>query len=98
MAKTVKLCGAEFARLKRALRRSQLTAATDSFADGETPTDSGDHQHFGLIRVPVPALSLILPLNGIVQNQGQDYTLSGNQITFANALTPPFTLLAWYRC
>jgi hypothetical protein len=98
MAKTVKLSVAEFRRLKGALRHSQLVTDPGNFSDSETPADSGDHQHFSLAGVPAPGGSLILSVNGMVQNQGADYTLSGNQLTFSSALVPPFTLLAWYRC
>jgi len=70
-----------------------------SFSDAEVPTDSGDHQHFTLAHSPNPTASLILVLNGLVQNPGagNDYTLSGAAITLAAALSVTFALLAWYR-
>ena len=70
-----------------------------NFADAEVPTDSGDHQHFTLAHAPSPGASLILVLNGVVQQQGggDDYTLSSLTITLANVLSGTFTMLAWYR-
>ncbi len=84
---------------------SQVTAgATFSFADAETPADSGDHQHFTLFYAPNPAASLILVLSnatlfGAVQRQGAglDYTLSAAAIALAAPQSGTFTLLAWYR-
>jgi len=72
---------------------------TPKFEDHEIPVDLGDHQNFTLVNSPNPSASLILTLNGQVQQQGEgnDYTLSGNAITFFSPLTDPVILLAWYR-
>ena len=75
-------------------------SGTPNFADGETPSGliNGINTTFTLANAPSPALSLILSLNGMVQQQGagDDYTLAGNTITF---LVAPVTgpLIAWYR-
>ena len=70
-----------------------------NFSDDEIPVDSGDHQHFTLAHSPSPAASLMLFVNGLLQQQGagDDYTLSGTGITLAVALSGSFTILAWYR-
>jgi hypothetical protein len=49
--------------------------------------------------VPNPAASLAVYRNGMLQEQGLDYTLSGNQIQFvaASAPQPGDTLVASYR-
>ena len=67
------------------------------FADGITPTDSGDHQNFTLPESPDPTASLLLYLNGQELNQGSDYTLSGSTITLASPLSGTWNLEAWFR-
>lgn len=63
------------------------------FADNETPTGTidGANATFTLDFEPNPTSSLLLWLNGVYQNQGSDYTLSGNVITYT---TPPDAGLA----
>lgn len=72
-----------------------------SFADGEVPAGSinGANTVFSLANIPSPAGSLDLYLNGLLMNQGGDYTLSNNVITFVTASTPQSgdTLLGSYR-
>lgn len=70
-----------------------------SFADAETPsgTINGTNKSFTLANAPNPAASLILVQNGFVLVQGTHYTLSGRNITFANAPATGDTLQAWYR-
>lgn len=68
------------------------------FAAGEVPsgTINGSNTTFGLAAAPSPALGLILTLNGLVQQQGVDYTLSSATITFATAPATSSILIAWY--
>jgi hypothetical protein len=72
-----------------------------AFADQETVsgTIDGTNTAFTLVNSPNPVGGLILFRNGLAQMAGQDYTLSGNTISFVTAATPQpgDTLLAWYR-
>jgi hypothetical protein len=72
-----------------------------SFADAEVPGGAinGANTVFSLVNSPSPAGSLDLYLNGLLMDQGGDYTLSNNIITFITASTPQSgdTLLASYR-
>lgn len=87
--------------------KGRLTAAANgsasgSFSDAEVPTGTidGTNTAFTLTQAATPAKSLILVLNGLVQNQqtsGGDYALSGTGITFTSAPPTGSTLLAWYR-
>jgi hypothetical protein len=75
---------------------------TALFADGETPagTINGTNLAFTLAAPPSPATSLRLYKNGMLQQQGSDYTLSGATITFSSASSAPQTgdtLTASYR-
>jgi hypothetical protein len=60
------------------------------FVDAETPagTINGTNGSFTLANTPSPAASLTLFLNGLLQDQGVDYTLAANTITFAPASLP----------
>src|SRR3990167_7981130 len=64
-----------------------------NFADNETPsgTIDGVNATFTLSETPNPGSSLMLWLNGTYLQQGVDYTLSTNIITFT---TPPDILFA----
>jgi hypothetical protein len=70
-----------------------------AFADGEVPggTIDGVNKVFTLAHAPNPALSLVLDYSGAIQEQGADYTLSGNTITFITAPVAGSTLVSWYR-
>ena len=71
-----------------------------NFADLETPsgTINSSNVTFTLAHAPSAAASLILVLNGAVQNAGgNDYTLSGSTITFASAPLTGSNLICWYR-
>jgi hypothetical protein len=73
-----------------------------NFSDNETPfgTINGSNDTFTLAHAPNPAMSLILILNGQVQTQGVEYTLSGATITFAFPLPAEFAgvpFKAFYR-
>jgi len=76
---------------------------TPNFSDAETPsgTINGTNTTFTLAHADAATgNSLILTLNGIVlQGNGNDYTLSGNTITFGPSTIPQNgdTLQAWYR-
>ncbi|HEY7390053.1 MAG TPA: hypothetical protein VH640_16170 [Bryobacteraceae bacterium] len=71
------------------------------FMDGDLPQGviNGSNATFTLSAVPAPAVSLALYRNGILQDQGVDYTLSSNVVQFAvgNIPQPGDTLLASYR-
>ena len=71
------------------------------FVDGDTPAGvvDGANTAFALSAVPNPAASLTVYRNGMLQQPGQDFALSGNQIQFVTAATPQpgDTLAASYR-
>jgi hypothetical protein len=72
-----------------------------TFSDGEIPTGpvNGINTAFTLNFTPSPGASLDLYRNGLKQEAGVDYTLSGNTVTFFVATTPQpgDLLLASYR-
>jgi hypothetical protein len=72
-----------------------------TFVDAETPmgATNGTNASFTLVNPPNPPASLTLFLNGLLQDQGGDYTLASNMITFASGATPQSgdILLASYR-
>jgi len=71
-----------------------------AFSDAETPsgTINGTNKVFTLANTPNPTGSLIVELNGSIQVAGgNDYTLSGNTVTFVSAPVNGSTLLVWYR-
>lgn len=73
-----------------------------AFADSIIPTgtQNGVNRTFTLPQAPNPTASLQLLLNGVMQDQGADYTLSGNVITYTGGAFPPQAgnvHLAWYR-
>jgi hypothetical protein len=72
-----------------------------SFVDGDSPAGivDGSNTAFTLSQTPSPVTSLALYRNGILQKVSQDYTLSGNTLTYVRADTPQpgDTLLASYR-
>jgi hypothetical protein len=72
-----------------------------SFVDAETPAGAvnGSNAVFLLSQAPNPATSLQLTKNGVVQQAGVNFTLSGATITFLSGSIPQSgnTLLAWYR-
>lgn len=78
-----------------------FAATLPLYADQETPagTINGANLTFTLATPPNPSRSLLLVRNGLLLNEGSDYTLSGNTITFATAADPQSgdSLLAWYR-
>ena len=69
------------------------------FADAEIPGGvvDGNNKAFTLYKAPNPAASLQLSNNGQVQRCGDDFSLNGNVITFANAPIEDANLLAFYR-
>jgi len=72
-----------------------------SFVDGDSFTGivDGANGTFALSGTPAPAGSLAVYRNGILQKAGQDFSLSGNTVTFVAASVPQpgDTLLASYR-
>ena len=65
-----------------------------NFSDAETPSGSG--LNYTLAHAPDPAESLVLVLNGSTLTQGQDYTLSGANITMVSD-PGSGNFQAWYR-
>jgi hypothetical protein len=77
-------------------------ATTATFVDSEVPsgTIDGSNLSFTLANAPNPAVSLKLYKNGVLLNQGGDYTVSGSNINFANTGVVAKTgdaLIASYR-
>lgn len=71
-----------------------------SFIDSDVPGGivDGANTSFSLTDVPTPASSLAIYRNGLLQKEGQDYSVSGNTLEFiAGAPQPGDTLLATYR-
>lgn len=79
--------------------QSQAGSPVPNFSDDETPsgTINGTNTSFTLANPPSPAASLLLFINGVLQIQGTDYTLSGSTITMSNAPTTGSVLNAYYR-
>ena len=79
---------------------SNLVLGPD-YADGETPagTINGTNVTFTLANIPAPASSLALYRNGVFQQQGSDYTITNNVITFNAVSTPQVgdAVAAFYR-
>lgn len=79
------------------------TPAGPAYGDGEIPsgTIDGSNDTFTLANAPSPVASLMLYLNGIIQEAGagNDFTLSGSTITFLSGAIPQSgsKLKAWYR-
>ena len=78
------------------------TGSATNFADDETPGGAinGINLTFMLASAPNPAGSLRLYRNGLLLDQGGDYTLTGSSINFSSATTAPQTgdsLAAYYR-
>jgi hypothetical protein len=71
------------------------------FYDNQTPTGAinGSNATFTLTEPPVPAQSLLLYRNGLLQMHGVDYTLSSDTISFlpVSVPLPGDVLLASYR-
>jgi hypothetical protein len=80
---------------------SPCGGAQPGFMDGDLPQGAinGSNATFTLSAVPTPAASLALYRNGVLQDQGVDYTLSSNIVQFAADDIPQAgdTLLANYR-
>jgi hypothetical protein len=72
-----------------------------SFVDSDAPAGlvDGANTAFTLSGVPSPAASLTIYRNGMLQKEGLDFTLSGNQLHFVAAAAPQSgdTLVASYR-
>lgn len=70
-----------------------------SQAQDETPsgTVDGSNTTFTLVNAPNSGASLQLFVNGVLANQGTDYTLSTNTVTFASAPATGAVLVAFYQ-
>jgi hypothetical protein len=77
------------------------SGGSGTFVDAEAPGGAinGTNGSFTLANTPSPSASLTLFLNGLLQDQGVDYTLAANTITFATPGVPQAgdILLANYR-
>ena len=77
------------------------TSGSGTFVDAEIPGGAvnGSNTSFTLSNVPVPAGSVELFRNGLLLQQGNDYTISGNTITFLSTTLPQSgdNVLASYR-
>ncbi len=69
---------------------SGLNSSVVAFVDAETPsgTMDGVNTRFVLTRAPSPVASLSLTRNGVYLSLTQDYSISGNTITFVPGATP----------
>lgn len=69
---------------------SATSGSALAYADGETPSGlvNGTNTAFNLNFAPSPAASLTFYRNGILMKQANDYTLSGNTVTFFTASAP----------
>ncbi len=85
------------------LARYRLSAGdgTLTFIDSESPsgTVNGVNTQFTLSTAPMPASSVEVFRNGLLQKLGQDYTVNGQTLTFVvgAAPQPGDTLMASYR-
>lgn len=61
-----------------------------TFVDSEVPQGllNGSNRIFTLSASPLPAASLQVFRNGLLQKPGEDYNLSGNTVTFLSVSTP----------
>ena len=66
----------------------QWTLVAPAFQETPSGTINGTNLVFTLAYAPAPAAGLVLTLNGLVLQLGNDYTLSGNTITFIPAGAP----------
>jgi hypothetical protein len=77
------------------------TSGSGTFVDAEVPSGAinGSNTSFTLANIPAPATSLELFRNGLLLQQGNDYTISTNTVTFLSSAVPQTSdiLLASYR-
>ena len=77
------------------------TSGSGTFVDAEVPSGAinGSNLSFTLANIPLPATSLEVFRNGLLLQQGNDYTISTNTITFLSNTAPQTSdiLLASYR-
>lgn len=89
--------------LKSIFGFSSSTASPPSSAityiDAQIPVGAinGVNKSFSLSAIPVPAISLLLYLNGILLRQGIDYTLASSTITYTIAPISGDNHYAYYR-
>jgi len=77
------------------------SSGTGTFVDAEVPGGAvnGSNTSFTLANIPAPSASVELFRNGLLLQTGNDYTLTGNTITFLSSTVPQSSdvLLASYR-
>ncbi len=66
-------------------------------ANGITPKPTADSCVFALPSVPDPPGSLQLFLNTLLQEPGEEFNLSGNEIHFRNAPHARDRMRAWFE-
>ncbi len=73
-------------------------SVTGNYVDDETPAGAinGSNVTFTLAHAPSPGISLQFYINGVLQIQGTDYTLSGSTITMTSAPSAGAQLVAYY--
>ena len=88
-------------RLDAWYRLASTSTADINFADAEVPNGviNGVNTIFGLAASPLPASSLRVYRNGLLQKAGVDYTLTVNTVVFLPVSVPgPGDILqVWYR-
>ena len=74
----------------REVRRRRRRRIVLAYSDAEVPAGivNGLNQIFTLANVPSPISSVEVYHNGILMEQGLDYTISGGVITFSPATVP----------
>ncbi|MBV8552706.1 MAG: hypothetical protein JOY54_15520 [Acidobacteriaceae bacterium] len=101
LSTTVATLTATVAALEAASTGSAAVSVNGAYVDAETPsgTIDGSNPTFTLAQAPVPAASLSLYRNGLVQTVGVDFTLYGSTITFLSEAIPQSNdvLVAYYR-
>lgn len=68
-----------------------------TFVDAEVPTGAIPGTAYTLAAAPSPADSLQLFRNGLLQTEGIDYTLVGDDITYNVAMEAGDAHVCWYR-
>lgn len=80
---------------------SNGSTGSGTFVDSEAPGGAinGSNTSFTLANIPAPSTSVELFRNGLLLQQGNDYTVSSNVITFLSSTAPQTNdvLLASYR-
>jgi hypothetical protein len=98
---TVTNMGNSITSLTAQVNNLAATPSNVRFQDAEVPggTVNGTNANFTLQFTPSTPASVLLFKNGVMQTNGQDYTLAGTTITFTSKAVPQAgdTLSAYYR-